>query len=427
MRWPRFFGGRSAVPAVSPTAAVPRVTGPRAEALILGDLTSEALAEFMRQGGETASGASVTPDSALTVSAVYRCVAIISGAIATLPCRLMRDRGGVKEKAKDHPLYRLLKKRPNRWQTSAQFRRMMTAHVLLRGNAYALKVKVGTAIVALLPLHPDRVEPLQGPNLEVVYRYTRPDGGVQVFSREEIFHLADLTLDGVKGLSRVRLMREAIGAAKQMETFGAKLFKNGAFPGAAVKVAGALSDEAFARLQAQIEEQRGAENGHKTLIFEEGMDWTQLALTSEDAQFLQSRQFTKAEIATFFGVPPHLLGDTEKSTSWGSGIAEQNMGFVQFTLLEHIVMWEETADRDLLTEQESRADELYVHLNPKGWLRVTADKQADVYAKALGAGGHAPYMTVNEVRALEDLPPLPGGDVLPPPATLATRPSEQSR
>jgi len=403
--------------------------GPRASATyreFAGD--DPELAQFLRGEATTSSGAVVTADAAMRVATVYRCVAIVAGAIATLPCHVMRDVDGVKRKEKTHALYRLMKKRPNRWQTSSEWRKMMQAHALLRGNAYSVKVRSGSRVVALLPLHPDRVTVHQGPDLSLLYEYQRKNGTKVVYTADEIFHLRDLTTDGVVGMSRIALAREALGLALTTEKFGAAVFKNGAYPGAVIKMPNQLSPEAFARLKAQVEEHRaGPHNAGKTMIFEDGAEWSALEFSAEDAQFLETRKFQRGEIATFFGVPPHLIGDTEKSTSWGSGIAEQNFGFLTFTLLEWIRAWEDAFDRDLLTEAESVADELYLHLNAKGWLRATPEKQAQYYQAALGNGGTPAWMTVDEVRGFEDLNPMGGAAALLQPTANAVRPAGEPR
>jgi HK97 family phage portal protein len=383
--------------------------------------TPEELDAALRGGAESASGASVSSGSAMRVAAVYRCVDLRATALACLPVHVIAQTAGgdVGRKLPDHPLARLLGSRPNPRQTSYEFRRLLGAHVLLRGNGYALKVRSGNRITALLPLHPDRVQVEELDDQSLRYHYTRKDGARVTFGQPDVLHLRDLGTDGVVGLSKITLMREAVGVAIQAERFGARMFKNGMAVGGALKHPGKLGNDAHARLRAQMEDRyAGADNAHKWMVLEEGMAIEKLGMTSEDLQFIESRKFQRSEIAMFFGVPPHLIGDVEKTTSWGTGIEQQNLGFLQYTLGGDIAMWEQAIERDLVAPAE--APRIYVKLNVAGFLRAAAKDRADYFARALGAGGSRAWMTPNEVRALEDLPPVPGGDQLPePPGTAA--------
>lgn len=379
--------------------------------------TPEQLAEALRGAGETASGTAVTADSAIRVAAVYRCVDLRATALACLPIHVIGEtaNGGVGNKVPGHPLSRLLGSRPNRRHTSYEFRRLLGAHVLLRGNGYALKVRSGRRLLELLPMHPDRVRVEEMDDLSIRYHYTRKDGRVMIFPQADVFHLRDLMTDGVVGLSKIALMREAVGVALQAERFGGRMFKNGMGVGGALKHPGKLGVGAHARLKADMESRyAGADNAHKWMVLEEGMSIEKLGMTSEDMQFLDSRKFQRSEIAMFFGVPPHLIGDVEKTTSWGSGIEQQNLGFLQYTLGGDVQMWEQAIERDLVEEAE--APRIYVKLNVAGFLRAAAKDRAEYFSRALGAGGAPAWMTPNEVRALDDLPPVEGGDALPQPA-----------
>jgi HK97 family phage portal protein len=380
----------------------------------------EQLGQALRMGSESAAGASVTPDSAIRVAAVYRCVDLRASALACLPVHVIGEGadGQVGRKVPGHPLSRLLGSRPNRRHTSYEFRRLLGAHVLLRGNGYALKVRSGRRILELLPLHPDRVRVEEMPDLSIRYHYTRKDGAVTIFDQSDIFHLRDLSTDGVVGHSKIALMREAVGVALQAERFGARMFRNGMGVGGALKHPGRLGDASYDRLRADMESRyAGADNAHRWMILEENMSIEKLGMTSEDMQFLDSRKFQRSEIAMFFGVPPHLIGDVEKTTSWGSGIEQQNLGFLQYTLGGDVQMWEQAIERDLVAEAE--APRIYVKLNVSGFLRAAAKDRAEYFSRALGAGGSPAWMTQNEVRALDDLPPVPGGDELPKPANTA--------
>lgn len=364
-------------------------------------------------GSSTSSGATVTPSTAMAVAAVYRCVDLRATALACLPLHVIAEQanGSVGRKVSDHALAKLFK-RPNRRHTGFEFRRLMAGHVMLRGNAYALKVRsAGGRVISLIPMHPDRTRVEELADQSLRYTYTRANGAQVTFTEDEVFHLRDLSTDGIVGLSRIAMMREAIGVAIQAEKFAARLFSNGIGVGGAVKHPAALSDASYERLKASMEARAGADQAHKWMVLEEGMSIEKLGLTSEDMQFMESRKFQRSEIAMFFGVPPHLIGDVEKTTSWGTGIEQQNLGFLQYTLSGDIAMWEQRIELDLVPAN----DNVYVKHNVAGFLRSSSKDRGEYFARALGAGGQQAWMTPNEVRALDDLPPIEGGDKLPSP------------
>lgn len=383
--------------ALRPMAAVQSASGGRTIT------TSDELAAYLRDGGpETASGAVVTPETALGVAAVYGCVRIIAGAVATMPLGLKRrvdDR--TRADVDDDPLAIVLRRKPNRWMTPSSFRRMLTGHVLLRGNAYAMIVRSRGRIVELVPMHPDRVRVDQADDLSVAYTYTRKDGRQVVLPQSEVFHLVGLTLDGVVGVSPLRYARETIGLALQTERHGAALFKNGTALGGVLATPKKLGKEGQEFLRTSLEAYRGAENAHKTMILEEGMEYKPLGMTSEDAQFIETRKFTRGDIAMFFGVPPHMIGDTEKSTSWGSGIEQQSLGFVAYTLQDWLTTWEETITRDLIADPE-----MFARFNPAGLIRGDIKTRYAAYA----VGRQWGWLSVNDIRGLEDMNPIEGGD-----------------
>lgn len=376
--------------------------------------TSAQLEEALRSGGLSASGQSVTPNSAMRVAAVYRCVMLRAGVVANMPLHVKRridER--TREDASDHPLWKVLRRKPNRWQTPSQFRRMMQAHLLLRGNAYALKVMSRGAVIELVPLHPDQVECKQADDLSLIYSYTRKDGRRVPLSQADVFHLVGLTLDGVHGVSAIAYARETIGLSLAMEDHGASTFKNGARVSAALSHPGKLGIEGQAMLRASLDEFRaGGDREGKALILEEAMTYTPMAMTAEDAQWIESRKFSRTDIAMFFGVPPHMIGDTEKSTSWGSGIDSQTQGFVTFTSEDDLTMWEEAINRDLVSETE---DDIYARFNRAALVKGDIKARWEAHVKALQWGVSSP----NEIRALEDQNPREGGDIYYPPPNTA--------
>jgi HK97 family phage portal protein len=362
----------------------------------------------------------VTPDSAMRVAAVFACVRLRSGVVGNMPLGIKRrvdDRTRVD--ATDHPVWALFHKRPNRWQTVRQFKVMMQAHLLLRGNAYAQVVRgVGNRVLALNPLHPDRVEVKQRPDLSLEYIYTRTDGGQVRFAQGEIFHLVGMSLDGIRGVSVIRYAREAIGLSLTMENHGASLFKNGARAAGVLSHPSKLGAEGTENLRESLETYRaGGESEGKFLILEEGMEAKTLSMTSEDAQWIEGRKFSRGDIAMFFGVPPHMIGDTEKSTSWGTGVESQTQGFVTFGVEDDLATWEQSIDAQLLADET----DLYARLNRASLVRGDLKARWDAYVRGLQWGVYSP----NEVRGNEDENPRDGGDVYYEPPNTAGQ-SDQS-
>lgn len=385
--------------------------------------TPDQLAEALKTGSLSASGASVTPNSAMRVATVYACVRIISGAVATLPLDIKRRKDAkTREDASDHSLWTVIRRKPNRWQTPSQFRRMMQAHLLLRGNAFAMKVVSRGEVRELIPLHPDRVERKQLDDLSLEYTYTRKDGRKVRLTQADVFDLVGLTLDGVNGVSAITYARETIGLALAMEDHGASTFRNGAKVAGVLKHPGKLGKEGTENLRDSLGDFRdgGAKEG-KDLILEEGMSYERMAMTAEDAQWIESRKFSRTDIAMFFGVPPHMIGDTEKSTSWGTGIEQQSIGFVAYTLEDHLTMWEEAINRDLVPDSEAT---MYARFNRGALVKGDLKARWEAHVKALQWGVSSP----NEIRALEDQNPREGGDIYyPPPNTAGGNTDEGER
>lgn len=378
--------------------------------------SSQELEQAIAAAGLSASGANVDANSAMKVAAVFACVRIRSSVVANMPLKIKRridDR--VREDAKDHSVSKLFSVRPNSWQTPSAFKRMMETHLLLRGNAYAMIVRSMGEVLALIPLHPDRVEVKQLHDLSMVYVYTRPDGSKITLKQEDVFHLIGLTLDGFKGVSVLKYARETIGLSLAMEEHGATTFKNGARPSSVLRHPRTLGKEASENLRASLDAYRtGGENEGKTLILEEDMELKAITMTAEDTQWIESRKFSRSDIAMFFGVPPHMIGDTEKSTSWGSGIDSQTQGFVTFSAEDDLTTWEETVNRDLIREDET---DIFAKFNRNALVRGDLKARKDYYVAMMQWGAYSP----NDVRAKEDENPREGGDVYyDPPNTAGT-------
>lgn len=345
----------------------------------------------------------------MNVAAAYRCTTIISGVVSWLPMDLIRrESETVRKPAIGHPLRRVLTVRPNAWQTPKEFKQLMQTFVMFRGNAVALKVKSLGEVIALLPIHPDRVLIEQESNLQMKYTVTAADGSLKVYRSADVLHLRGLSLNGYAGVSVLSHMRESLAIALDGETAASTLMKNGSFIDTVIKHPEKMSPEAYNRLKESWEKRKtGVDNTGKTAILEEGASLDKVSMSANDLQFIQSRDFQRYDIAMFFGVPPHMIGATEKTTSWGSGIEQQNIGFVTYTLNDWLVMWQEALKRDTINERdwETLDVRFFTQALLKGdskaqWAAFTAGRQWGVYS-------------ANDVRAMLDMNPRtdPEGDV----------------
>lgn len=414
LRLPWSFGGSDGPSGSQPRAAVQESGG----GVII--TSPDELDDYIRGGEGTASGERVTTQTSLRVGAVYACNRVIAGAVATMPLHLKRridDR--TRKDESDSDLGRLLRRRPNKWQKPAQFKRMLQSQVNLRGNGYALKVKVGGRLVALVPLNPDQMTVEQRDDLSIRYSYARRNGTRAEFSQDQIFHLFGLTLNGFTGVTALTYARETIGESLAMARHGANTFRNGAQVGGVLSTEKTLGKTGRANIREGLDEFRSqGEHAGKSLILEDGLSYSQMALSAVDAQWIEGRKFTRTEIAMFFGVPPHMIGDTEKSTSWGTGIEQQSLGFVAYTLEDHLTMWEEAITADLNDDPE-----IYTRFNRSALVRGDLKTRTAAYAQQAQWGIRSP----NEIRALEDENPREGGDVYyDPPNTVGGQDKEDT-
>lgn len=356
-------------------------------------------------GAEAESGEYVSPETALRCSAVYSCVGILAESIAQLPLKLYRRTAGGKEEVEESPLRRILGWKPNEWQTSFEFREMAMQHLCLRGNFYAYKVTDSRDEVReLLPLHPDQVTVEQGPDWSLTYRITFNDGKQETVDKSRIFHVRYRTLDGVRGISPILYHRDTVGLALTTLKHGSRVFRNGALPTGILQHPGKLSKESLERLRESWEASYGGANSGKTAILEEGMTFTGLTMSNEDMQYLETRSFQVEDIARIYRVPLHMIQSVEKSTSWGSGIENMSLGFVQFTLLPWIRRLESAIWRDLIPDREKES--IFPEFLVDGLLRGDIKSRYTAYQLAIQSG----IMSPNEVRAKENLNPRPGGD-----------------
>lgn len=351
--------------------------------------------------GQSTSGKNVNEKSSMQMTAVYACVRILSEAIAGLPLHLYRyTADGGKEKALDNSLYHLLHDEPNPEMTSFVFRETMMTHLLLWGNAYAQIIRNGKGeVVALYPLLPDRMKVDRNTNGELYYEYTpsdqsKFDGKTVVLNSYEVLHIPGLGFDGLVGYSPIAMAKNAIGMAIACEEFGARFFENGAAPSGVLEHPGTLKDPARVRetWQSQF---GGSTNSGKVAVLEEGMKYTPISIAPEQAQFLETRKFQINEIACIFRVPPHMVGDLEKSSF--SNIEQQSLEFVKYTLDPWVIRWEQSLSRVLFTKDEKKT--FFVKFNVEGLLRGDYASRMAGYATARQNG----WMSANDIRELEDL------------------------
>ena len=364
--------------------------------------------------GGTTAGKAVTERSAMQMTAVYSCVRILAEAVAGLPLHVYRynDTGG-KEKAIDHPLYRLLHDEPNPEMSSFVFRETLMTHLLLWGNAYAQVIRNGKGeVVALYPLMPNRMSVDRDAKGKLYYKYTTTsddaptvEGTVVVLSPSDVLHVPGLGFDGLVGYSPIAMAKNAIGMAIACEEFGARFFANGAAPSGVLEHPGTIKDPS--RLRETWQSQfGGSANTGKVAILEEGMKYTPISISPEQAQFLETRKFQINEIARIFRVPPHMVGDLEKSSF--SNIEQQSLEFVKYTLDPWLIRWEQSIYRALFSMEEKT--EYFVKFNVEGLLRGDYATRMNGYATARQNG----WMSANDIRELENLDRIPaeeGGDL----------------
>lgn len=345
------------------------------------------------------SGVEVTTDSAMRLSSVYSCVNVVAQDMAKLPLKVYKRILKGKEVAHDHWLTKLLRK-PNPWQTGFEFREMMHAHVELSGNFFALKTIVRGQIVELLPIPPWRMTVEQQRDWSLKYILQWPDGTSQEVPPALVFHHRGLSLDGILGVSPIAYQRETVGLGISLTRYGSKLFKNGAMVGGVLEHPKELGDEAAARLKASFEEAYATlGNAHKTILLEEGMTFNKVGLANDDAQFLESRKFSRTEIAGFYRVPPHMIGDLERSTF--SNIEQQSLDYAQNGLMPRAVRLEQKIWDTLLSPKDQ--DVYFVEHLMDGLLRGDFAGRMSGYQTAVLTG----WMTRNQVREIENMNPGP--------------------
>jgi HK97 family phage portal protein len=352
----------------------------------------------------TPSGIRVTADNSMACSAYTACIRVISDAVSSLPLHVYeRLASGGKQKAPNHPVYRLLHSQPNPWQTAQEFRDWMTGMYLHYGASYA-EIRPGArgAVSELWPLHSSRMEVERLEDGSLRYKYREPNGRVTVYSQDQIFALRFTTEDGVRPIPTYKLFQNVIGLSQAIEAHAATYFGNGARPGIVLESDNPIPAEAAERLREQWERMhRGPDRAHRTAVLPNGVKAHELSASNEAAQMLESRAFAVYECCRIFHVPPHLIQQLDRSTY--SNIEVQSTEFVQHCLLPHLKRWESAIARDLIVDD----DIYFAEHSVSGLLRGDHASRSAYYVSALQNG----WMTINEIRELENLNPIgPDGD-----------------
>lgn len=364
-------------------------------------------------GGST-SGKLVTERTAMQMTAVYSCVRILAEAVAGLPIHVYEYTGnGGKEKAINNPLYFLLHDEPNPEMTSFVFRETLMTHLLLWRNAYSQIIRNARGeVVALYPLMPNRITVDRDEQGQLYYTYAMSGddaptmkGGSVLLHPSEVLHIPGLGFDGLVGYSPIAMAKNAIGMAIACEEYGAKFFANGATPGGILEHPGTIKDPQRVR-ESWTSAFGGSSNSNKVAVLEEGMKYTPISISPEQAQFLETRKFQINEIARIFRVPPHMVGDLEKSSF--SNIEQQSLEFVKYTLDPWVSRWEQAMVRSLLSPSDKK--KYFIKFNVDGLLRGDYQSRMGGYATARQNG----WMSANDIRELENLDRIPveqGGDL----------------
>lgn len=354
-------------------------------------------------GMQSSTGLRVNAGSAMRLSAVYSCVRVLSETFAVLPFCLYKKRAdGGRDEVRDHWLYRLLARRPNEWQTPFEWREMMMGHLALRGNAFNQIFSNGQGeITDLVPIHPDRVHADVMTDGNYRYRVMQLDGTEVLLSRGEVWHLRGLSSDGILGLNPIEIAADVLGLGVAAQNYGARFFGNDAKPGGWIEMPGKFADDpARQTFKASWASAQSGSNRGKTAVFEGGMKYHELTLNNSDAQFLETRKYSRSEIASLFRVPPHKIGDLEKATF--SNIEQQSLEFVNDTMTPWAERWESSIETFLMLDGE----DLEVEFDFANLLRGDSAARA-IYLKA---GINDGWLTRNEARISEGRNPIEGLD-----------------
>lgn len=359
---------------------------------------------------KTASGVTITPSTSLTIPTVFQAVTVISGDVAQLPFELYRrDDDDNRTRAKEHPAYSLLKRKPNRYMTALQFKMVMQCHVLLWGNGYAhiQRDSLGRPI-ALWPLLPSVTKPIMDDQGRLMYETEIGAEGQRkkkTYRASNVLHIRGLGFDGITGHSVVSLARDSWGMSKAAEKHGGNYFKNFATPQGILSLPGSkLTPEMAEQTKKDWKTLNSNDNDHDIAVLAGGMTFQPLSMSNKDSQFLESRQFQRTEIASWFNLPPHKVNDLSRATF--SNIEEQSRDYLNTSLMRWLVTWQEEVDTKLLSDSEYEQGEVYSEFNVNAFLRGDIKSRYEAYATGVTNG----WLNRNEVRRMENLNSVDGLD-----------------
>ncbi len=353
--------------------------------------------------GMSSSGKVVTADKAIHLSAVWACVRLLSESVSTLPLKIYeRQADGSRKPATNHPVYQVLCRRPNMEMTPSRFMLMLVASICLRGNAFIEKKKIGSKLVSLVPLLPQNMVVKRLENGRLEYTYTE-NGLKRVIPEKNLMHIRGFGLDGVCGMMPMREGRDVIGAAMAVEESAAKIFENGLQSSGFLSAEEALDAEQRERLRGYMQAFTGSKNAGKIMVLEGGLKYQNVTMNPEAAQMLESRAFSIEEICRWFRVPAFMVGHADKQSSWASSVEGMNLQFLTNTLRPLLVNIEQEISRCLLDGD----DDLFAEFSVEGLLRADSAGRSAYYTTALQNG----WMSRNDVRRLENMPPIEGGDI----------------
>lgn len=362
---------------------------------------------FWAHLGSDVAGQAVNDRTVMSLSAVWACARLIAETISTLPISIYERTATGRQSANHHPIYSIVHSRPNADSTAAVYWEAMILAMLMRGNGCAEMKWIGTRLVALVFLSPQRLSVTRDSKGNPIWRYTEADGTQREIADRNIFRIPGFTMDGNWGVSSIVYGAQVFGSALAASSAANNTFQRGLSPTVAFTMQQVLKKEQRAEFRENLKEVSGAINAGKSPLLEGGMDAKAIGINPKDAQLLESRAFSVEEICRWFRVPPFMVGHSEKSTSWGTGIEQQLIGFLTFTLRPWLTRIEQAINKDLLSPEDQVR--YYAEFNVEGLLRTDSAGRAAY----LGTMTEKGLMTLDEGRSKENLPPKGGNaDVL---------------
>lgn len=406
----RIFGGGGKTPEERPSQPFMAAAGD-AGVLIQN---SDQLEKYLTGQGGNGVATNGDVNKAMQLSAVQACVRLIAGGISNTPRKVMETTGpSTQEEIMKGELHRLVTRRPNRWQRPAQFFRMGTSHVMLRGNFYCLKVMgANNKPLELMPLDPSRVQVEKLESGQIVYRYSREKDGRRIeFNKDQIFHLYLNTLDGVNGVTPISYARMTMDSGYAMDSYGKAVFENGARVPGVLMTDRRLGPEGRDNVRSAISEHRaGRTQEGSELILEDGLKYERISMTASDAQYIEARQATKADIYELYGIPRHMTALAQTQSNWGTGVDAHNKQFIQWVLEDYYVMWEEAFNVDVIPDASAQR----VTFDRAKLTRGDLEARTAFYTAMMQWGAMSP----NEVRDELERNPREGGDIYYPPPNM---------